>query len=237
MSGFYESLNPTKLYTQVVERIEKLIIDGHLKPGDRLPAERELSERFGVSRVVVREAVKALQEKGLVEIRPGVGTFVHDSMSEIMQQSLARMVRIDQQNGLENLTQVREIFEPEIAAIAAEKATLADIRAMKTAITTMDDAMDDVDAFITADHEFHLALAKATQNKLIVDLIGSIVNLLAEQRRLIFLAGTGGPQRGQQHHRTILQAVMDGDKQAARDLMVLHLQQVRADSAIVKKNE
>jgi GntR family transcriptional repressor for pyruvate dehydrogenase complex len=232
MPALIEARNHAKLYTQVAERIEKLIIDGHLKPGDRLPAERELSEQFSVSRTVIREAVKALQEKGLVEIRPGVGTYVHDSMSEIMQRSLARMVMIDQQNGLENLTQVREIFEPEIAAIAAEKATLTDIRAMKTAIATMDATMDDVDAYITADHEFHLALAKATQNQLIVDLIGSIVNLLAEQRRHIFLAGTGGPQRGQQHHKNILHAVIDGDKQAARNLMVLHLQQVRRDSAI-----
>lgn len=237
MAVLMEARNHAKLYTQVADRVEKLIMDGYLKPGDRLPPERELSEQFSVSRTVIREAVKALQEKGLVEIRPGVGTFVHDSISEIMQRSLARMVMIDQRNGLENLTQVREIFEPEIAAIAAEKATLADIRAMKAAITTMDATMDDVDAFIIADHEFHLALAKATQNQLIVDLISSIVNLLAEQRRHIFLTGTGGPQRGQQHHKTILQAVIDGDKQAARNLMVLHLQQVRDDSAISKTRE
>ena len=238
MSDLYESLNHTKLYAQVVDRIEKLIIDGQLKPGDRLPAERELSEQFGVSRTVIREAVKSLQEKGLIEIRPGVGTFVHNGMSEIMRQSLGRMVMIDQWRGLENLTQVREIFEPEIAAIAAEFATPDDIQAMQDAITTMDGSLEDVDAYIIADHSFHLALANATKNRLIVDLIGSIVDLLAQQRRHIFLARTGGAERGQQHHKRILQAaikpaVIDHDKKAARDQMIQHLQQVRLDTAAV----
>lgn len=231
MTDMYESLNHMKLYEQVVDRVEKLIFNEQLKPGDRLPAERELSERFGVSRTVIREAVKALQEKGLVEIRPGVGTFVHDGMSDIMRQSLGRMVMIDKRRGLENLTQVREIVEPEIASIAAEKATPADIAAMEAAVATMDNSMSDVDSYITADHEFHLALAKATQNKLIVDLIDSIVDLLAEQRRHIFLAGTGGAERGQCHHKRILRAVKEHDSQAAHNLMVLHLQQVRTDTA------
>jgi GntR family transcriptional repressor for pyruvate dehydrogenase complex len=232
MPDMYESLNHMKLYEQVVGRIEKLVIDGHLKPGDRLPAERELSDQFGVSRTVIREAVKALQEKGLVEIRPGVGTFVHDGMSEIMRQSLGRMVMIDQRRGLENLTQVREIFEPEIAALAAENATPVDIQAMQKAIAVMDASKRDVDAFITADHEFHQALANATQNKLIVGLIGSIVDLLAEQRRHIFFAGTGGADRGQEHHKRILQAVIIHDRRAARKSMIEHLQQVRSDTAL-----
>lgn len=230
MAELYESLNHMKLYEQVVERIQKLIFAGQLKPGDRLPAERELSEQFGVSRTVIREAVKALQEKGLVEIRPGVGTFIHDGMSQIMHQSLERMVMSDRRHGLGNLTQVREIFEPKIAEIAAENATEADIEAMQNAINVMDDAMDDVDRFITADHEFHLALARATKNKLIFELIGSIVNLLSEQRRHIFLAGSGGPERGQAHHKRILQAVLAHDSQAAHDLMVEHLKQVRRDT-------
>ena len=228
--SMFEPFNQTRLYEQVVERVEQLVFDGHLNPGDRLPSERELSEKFGVSRTVIREAVKALQEKGLVEIRPGVGTFVHDGMANIMRQSLGRMVMKDKRHGLENLTQVREIFEPEIAGIAAEHAGPEDISAMQEAIVAMDAAMADIDAYITADQAFHRALARATQNALIVDLIDSIVDLLAEQRRHIFLAGTGGAQRGQQHHKRILQAIIAGDKQAARIAMGEHLQQVRDDT-------
>jgi GntR family transcriptional repressor for pyruvate dehydrogenase complex len=229
----YESLNTTRLFDQVIERIETLIFNGQLKPGDRLPAERELGEQFGVSRTVIREAVKSLQEKGLVDIRPGVGTFIHDGSSEIMRKSLGRLVMIDRGRGLDNLTQVREIFEPEIAAIAAEKATPADLEAMELAVATMDDSLNDVDRYISADHDFHLALAAATQNKLIVDLLASIVDLLSEQRRRIFHASTGGAARGQQHHKLIMMAVRKKDSAAARKQMTQHMKQVRTDIAPV----
>ena len=132
--NLYKSLSPARLYEQIVEHIETLIVERKLSHGDRLPAERELSEQFEVSRTVIREAVKSLQEKGLVEIRPGVGTFVHHGMTEILRQSLGRLAQFDQQHGLANLMQVREILEPEIAAIAAEKATKDDIDAMQVAI-------------------------------------------------------------------------------------------------------
>jgi GntR family transcriptional repressor for pyruvate dehydrogenase complex len=226
----YKSLNSLPLYEQVVGQIETRIVEGRLKTGDRLPAERELSENFGVSRTVIREAVKSLQEKGLVEIRPGVGTFVHDGTNEIIRQSLGRMVLIDQIQGLANLMQVREILEPEIAAIAAERATQENIDAMQAAITRMDEWMNDVETFITADHEFHLALARATQNNLIVNLIDSIVDSLSEQRRQIFLSSAGGPERGQKHHIRILGAIKNKDRELARRFMIAHLLQVREDS-------
>jgi len=226
----YKALNSTRLSEQVVSQIESLIIDGQLKQGDRLPAERELSERLGVSRTVIREAVRSLQEKGLVEIRAGVGTFVHDGMGDIMRQSLGRMVLINKQQGLENLMQMREILEPEIAAIAAENATQADIDAMQAAINQMDDSLQGVEAYIAADHDFHLALAQATKNQLIVNLIDSIVVSLSEQRREIFLAGVDGPVRGQKYHYRILKAVIHGDRELARRQMIAHLLQIREDS-------
>jgi GntR family transcriptional repressor for pyruvate dehydrogenase complex len=82
-----------------------------------------------------------------------------------------------------------------------------------------------------ADHEFHLALARASQNAVVIDLIDSIVDLLAEQREHIFLADAGGPERGQFHHKRILQAVIKRDTDAARLCMIEHLQQVRTDTA------
>jgi len=227
----HKPLSPARLYEQVVEQLETLIVEGHLTPGDRLPPERELSDQFEVSRTVIREAVKSLQEKGLVEIRPGVGTFVHHGMDKILRQSLGRLTQINQQYGLANLLQVREILEPEIAAIAAEKATPEDIEAMEVAIERMNDSMDDMEVFIAADHEFHLALAQATQNDLIVNLMDSIVDSLEEQRRQIFTEATNGPQNGQIHHIRIFQAIKKSDRELARRQMIAHLLQVRADSA------
>lgn len=228
----YKSLNSVHLYAQVVEQIETLIFTGQLEPGDRLPAERELGERFGVSRTVIREAVRSLQEKGLVEIKPGVGTFIHDGMSNNMRRSLERMVMIDKQNGLGNLMQVREILEPEIAMIAAEKATHADIAAMQTAVDKMEASMEDAETFITADHEFHLTLARATKNQVIVNLIDSVVDLLIKQRRHIVTATVDGPKRGQEYHIRILQAVKAHDQEQARQAMIDHLGQIREDSTL-----
>lgn len=227
-----KSLNTARLYEQIVEQLETLIVEGHLTPGDRLPAERELSEQFEVSRTVIREAVKSLQEKGLVEIRPGVGTFVQHGMNKILRQSLGRLTQIDQKSGLANLMQVREILEPEIAAIAAEKATSEDIDAMQIAIKRMNDAMDDMEDYIAADHEFHLALARATHNDLIVSLIDSIVDSLGEQRRQIFSYADEGPKNGQIHHIRIFQAVKKADRELSRRQMIAHLLQVRADSTM-----
>ena len=92
----------------------------------------------------------------------------------------------------------------------------------------MDESLDDADAFIAADNRFHEALAQATQNTLIFILVNSIVNLLSEQRKQIFDV-EGGPQRGQIHHKRILESVIRRDPQAARDTMRSHLRQVRED--------
>lgn len=227
----YKSLGTSRLYEQIAEQLETLIVEGQLTPGDRLPAERELCEQFEVSRTVIREAVKSLQEKGLVEIRPGVGTFVHHGMDKILRQSLGRLALIDPKYGLANLMQVREILEPEIAAIAAEKATPEDLDALKIAIERMNDSMDDIEAFISADHEFHLALARATQNDLIVNLVDSIVDSLSEQRRQIVNANTDGPRNGQLHHIRIFNAIKKADRELSRRQMIAHLLQVRADSS------
>ncbi|HXV97259.1 MAG TPA: GntR family transcriptional regulator, partial [Anaerolineae bacterium] len=88
----YSTIYSSRLYEQITEQIQKLVMDGSLRPGDKLPPERELAERFGVSRTAVREAVKALREKGLVEIQPGRGTFIINDASEAMRGSLGLIV-------------------------------------------------------------------------------------------------------------------------------------------------
>jgi GntR family transcriptional repressor for pyruvate dehydrogenase complex len=225
----YSPIRSSRLYEEIVGQIEQRILEGELSPGDKLPSERELADQFGVSRTAVREAVKALREKGLVEIQPGKGTFITNDTSEVMRHSLGLMMRIGRGDSLVDLIQVRAILEPEIAAIAAQKATEKDIECLQQAVDTMDSPSKDVDIFIQADHEFHLVLATATQNSLIPVLIDPVVDLLREQRKRIFLV-EGGPERGQYHHKRILKAIIDGDSDGARATMRAHLEQVRDDS-------
>ena len=139
----YKVVQTSRLFEQIVQQIENSILKGTLKEGDQLPAERELALQFGVSRTAVREAVKTLREKGLVEAYPGRGTFVTKGTSHSFRQTLDRMMRSEPSEGAANLTEVRNILEPEIAALAAERADEEMLCAMREAITVMDTARSD----------------------------------------------------------------------------------------------
>ena len=225
----YLPIQSERLYEQIVSQIEQRIEAGDLKVGDQLPSERELAEQFVVSRTAVREAVKALRQKGLVEIRPGRGTFITNGTTDTIRNSLGLLMIFGGKNGSMNLVEVREILEPEIAALAATRITEEYIAVMHEAVEVMDKALEDVDVFVEADLDFHLALAEATQNPFIPILMDSIIELLREQRKRIGLTN-GGLQRGQVHHKKILDAVTRRDPQVARQAMQDHLQQVREDS-------
>jgi GntR family transcriptional regulator, transcriptional repressor for pyruvate dehydrogenase complex len=225
----YKTIRASRLYELIVQQIEESILRGALKPGDQLPAERELAQRFGVSRTAVREAVKALGEKGLVESFSGRGTFITDGTSHAIQKSIDLMAKISQPEGLAHLAEVRAILEPEIAALAAGRIEEQHLVTMREAYEVMERASHDPDAYIEADLDFHLSLAEAASNPIILSLIDSIVGLLREQRMRIFKV-EGGPQRGQFHHKQILDAVERRDSKAARKAMQAHLQQVREDS-------
>jgi GntR family transcriptional regulator, transcriptional repressor for pyruvate dehydrogenase complex len=224
----YVPVQTTKLFEQITEQIEQQILRGDLQSGDRLPTERELAEQFHASRTAVREAMKILAQKGLLEMRPGRGTIVINGTSQALRDSLGLMLRVAQADSARELVEVREILEPEIAALAAARATERDVVDLRVAVETMDAHLHDADAFISADNFFHQALARATQNALVLTLMDPIMELLSEQRKQIFFVD-GGPLRGQFHHKQLLDAVGRRDCEAARNAMRAHLQQVRAD--------
>ena len=227
----YTPIQPRKVFEQVVVQIEQRIVSGELRSGDRLPTERELAEQFHVSRTAVREALKTLAQKGLVDMRPGRGTIVIDAASEALQHSLGLVMKLKlgEVGGSESLVEVREILEVEIAGLAAARAGTPEIEAMQAAVARMDEHLLDADDFIAADNRFHEALAQATQNPLILILVNSIVHLLVEQRKLIF-SHPGGSLRGQLHHKSILASVIRHDPDGARMAMRAHLAQVREDT-------
>jgi len=225
----YKVIRTSRLYEQIVQQIEDSILKGTLKAGDQLPSERDLALKFGVSRTAVREAVKALHEKGLVEAYSGRGTFITDGTSQAARQSFDLMVKLGHAEGSPHLAELRLILEPGIAALAAARIQEPEIVALREAVTVMDGAQRDPEAYIEADLDFHLALAEAAANPLILSLIDSIVGLLREQRMRIFNV-EGGPQRGQIHHKRILEAIERHDPEMARGAMRAHLEQVREDS-------
>lgn len=231
----YKTIQASRLYEKIVQQVEELILNGQLKPGDQLPSERELAQQFGVSRTAVREAIKALREKGLVEAYLGKGTFITNATSQAIRQSLGLMMRIGQPGNMTQLEEVREILEPDIAALAAARADEQLLATLREAIAVMDRSQRDPEAYIEADLDFHLSLAEAVDNPIILSLLDSIVELLREQRLKIFRV-EGGPARGQYHHKRILEAVERRNPEAAREAMRAHLQQVRSDSQILPES-
>ena len=231
----YTPIQSERLYEQIVQQIEQRIVAGELKVGDQLPSERELADQFAVSRTAVREAIKALREKGLVEIYVGRGTFIANGTNDIVRHTFNLLMKFDSTKGFMNMVEVREILEPEIAALAATRITEEYISTMQEAMEKMDAAIDNVEEFVEADLDFHLALAEATQNPIIPALLDPIINLLREQRILTTLI-EGVAQHGQSNHKIIIEAMKRRDPDAAREAMRRHLEQIRKDSEKLPAN-
>ena len=142
----YRTVKTSRLFEQIVQQVEDSILKGQLKPGDQLPAERDLAQRFGVSRTAVREAVKTLREKGLVEAYSGRGTFVTNGTSQAIRQSLDLMIRINQQEGSANLAELRLVLEPEIAGLAASRIEEQLLSTMRESVAVMDRNLREPDA-------------------------------------------------------------------------------------------
>jgi GntR family transcriptional repressor for pyruvate dehydrogenase complex len=226
----YKPLKSQRLYQQLADNIKAQILHGELESGNKLPNERDLSEKFGVSRTVVREAMKALAQEGLIEVQPGRGTYVVYQTMDAVKRSLGNLAMFDKEQHWEDLVQVRELFEPGIARLAALNAKPEDILAMTEAVETMENTLENADSYIAADNKFHNALASASGNDLISSLLDPIIGLLIEQRRFVFNSKHGGPRAGQVFHKKILRAVKQRDADAAYQAMMEHLKQVSRDT-------
>ncbi|GIL09002.1 MAG: GntR family transcriptional regulator [Chloroflexota bacterium] len=225
-------MDATRIYEQIVTKIEQQILSGELTPGDKLPSERELTKEFGVSRVAVREAVKTLREKGLVDIQLGRGTFVTNQTASAMRRSFNALIKFGYTDAFYDLTEIREILEPEIAAQAALNITPEQLSALRQTIEILDDHRYNVEAWAQADSEFHGILAEAMGNRIIPILLNSVTALIHDQRRrLIQLPDRGRITR--EEHQRILDAVAAQDPQAARAAMLDHLRRVRDDCPLI----
>ena len=191
-----------------------------------MPSERDMCDRFGVSRAVIREATRALAARGLVTIRPGSGSYVKRITVDDLTSSLSYFLHFTNSKE-KDLLDVRELLEVRIAELAAERATLKDFEQMEAASEAMENAGDDINAYLMGDLAFHSALAKSAHSEVFEGLINSIVAFLFDVRLQGFLVG--GPERGRVDHRKIYDAVIEKDPREARDAMREHLSHVRED--------
>lgn len=224
----------TPLYENVTLQIEALILDGNLKPGDQLPPERELAEVFGVSRTCIREAIKALMAKGLVDVQHGRGVFVtraapvEADVAQVMAKLLA-----SEGTSLTEFYEIRKLIEPQAAAWAAERRTLADIEAIRDAcrltVGSGEGGKSSPNAIKIWKHDtkFHLAIAAATQNQVLSRIMYGLLDLLAESRRKT-LNIKGRARVSVAEHVRLADAIEAGDAAAAERFMREHLQNTEA---------
>jgi GntR family transcriptional repressor for pyruvate dehydrogenase complex len=213
-------------YELLAQRLLELIIDGELAVGEPLPSERELVERFHVGRSSVREALRVLESKGLID-GGGKGRFVVSTSPKPLNSSLQVLLELKEAD-IEELYELREVIEGATVAFAAERRTEDDLTAIAATIDDMAAGLGSPDEYIDADLSFHLAIARAGNNRIAVHMMQAIREIL--RRGLLRLyAVPGGPERSIAHHRAILEAVAAQDAAAARDRMLEHLRTVSAE--------
>jgi GntR family transcriptional repressor for pyruvate dehydrogenase complex len=221
-----EPIKSTRIYEEIVRQVKGMIAEGRLKSGDQLPPERDLAQKFVVSRTSVREALRALESLGLVEIRPGEGTFVREISVDALVEPLA-LVMLTQREAIGELFEARRLLEPAIAALAARRATPDEVQEMER---ILDEQAREIAAGRTGlvqDGQFHAAIAAAAHNRAITRLVHGIMDLLTQSREES-LNTPGRPTRSHQDHRRVLGAIRERDETAAEHAMRDHLVAVEA---------
>jgi GntR family transcriptional repressor for pyruvate dehydrogenase complex len=219
-----KAIKKTRIHEEVVTQVHELIREGRFKAGDQLPSERELAETFQVSRTSVREALRALETQGLIISRTGTGNFVADLPIESLVAPLARML-IEEKDALADVFELRKLIEPQIASLAAERATARDIHRLKAVLAKQKEQVERGATGVDADTELHFAIGQATQNQAIKKLVSGLLDVLSRSRE-DSLQTKLRRQASIDSHRAIVAAIEQHDGSKARDAMRHHIEQV-----------
>ena len=216
-----EPVKSTRIYEEIVRQVKQLIADGKLKSGDQLPPERDLAERFMVSRTSVREALRALQSRGLVEIRAGEGAFVRDISVDKLIEPLA-LVILPHREAVGELFEARRLLEPGIAALAARRATREELTEMERILAEQAREVARGRTGVAQDSALHAAIANSAHNRAITRIVSALMDLLSQSREESLLT-PGRPTRSHEDHRRVLAAIRRRDEAAAHRAMLDHL--------------
>lgn len=233
----FEAAKSNKISAQIVDQIRQAIFDGNLKPGDKLPSEKELIETFRVSRATLREALRSLEVLGFLEIRKGAagGAFVVEMDMNKAREGLINFFHFKDLS-LHDLTEVRLVLEAHTAEKAAGAITAEDLKRLKKLI-------DDADyvrrhgtprEYRRMEIEFHRIIAGVNTNPILMLIIDFVENLLMDTKEML-QPGEDFSQRVQAAHKQIYDALLEGDGQKAREAMVKHVEQVSIDLMAIQE--
>jgi GntR family transcriptional regulator, transcriptional repressor for pyruvate dehydrogenase complex len=221
-SGF-ETVRRNKVYEDVARQIERLILK-KLRPGDKLPSERELAEILSVSRSSIRDAIRSLELAGMVEPRQGAGTIVREISSNSLANPLANALKRKEEL-MGELLDFRRILEPPLAGRAATHASPEEISEMEDILDRQEQKLRKGENTIAEDSEFHYAVAMASGNSVVLKVLDILMDLLRETRERS-LQVEGRPQKSLAGHRRILAAIKRHDPEAAKAAMRRHIEDV-----------
>lgn len=217
----FEAVPRGTAVAEVVRQLIGLLTAGELAPGSRLPPERQLSESLGVGRSAVREALAALEILGIVAVRPGSGTYLRESTSELLPTTLSWGLMLSASRTAE-LVEVRSGLEVQAATLAAERATDDELVALRGHVEVMRDSLDDVARFVEADVRFHLQIATSAGNVVLRDLLQSVRSLLRVwvERGL---TSSDQARAAYEEHVVVLEALETRDGATAAEAMRSHM--------------
>lgn len=227
----FKQIRPKKIYEEIAEALHEGIRSGALKPGEKLASVQQLAENFQVSRSAVREALSALKAKGLIEMKQGEGTYVKRFKADQISFSFPTAILMKEKD-LNHLLEVRRIMEVGAAAAAANKRTNEDLQKMKQALEEMKQANGVEELGEKSDLNFHLGVAAASQNPLLVNLLLNVSDIMQEAmketRRLWLFSKQTTTERLYEEHLTIYESILERNAEKASEAMLYHLQKVEA---------
>lgn len=213
-------LKRENLREQIADSIQEMVAANQIQPGTQLPSERDLAKSIGVNRATIREAIRVLEQRGLVQMRTGSGTYVVDVPASTVTESIERYFAFGTCSH-EDLVKLREILDPEIAALAAERATGAEIETLRKLVEEIESAFrEDTLRYAATDAQFHEVVAGATHNDLIIAITSGLHKIMT--RWILAQSQTHRLEGGALSHRSVYQAIADRSPDAARQAMRIH---------------
>ena len=219
----FEAVRKNKVYEEVAQQIERLILK-KLRPGDKLPSERELAEMLKVSRSSIRDAIRGLELRGLVEPRQGAGTIVRESAVEPLANPFAGALK-RRKEMVSELLDFRKMLEPPLAARAATHASADEISELEEILQRQEAKQSQGEPAVAEDAEFHYSVALASGNSVVLKVLDIIMDLLRDTRERS-LQVEGRPQKSLAGHRRILAAIKRHDAEGAKSAMRRHIEDV-----------
>ncbi|XJZ28291.1 FadR/GntR family transcriptional regulator [Bacillota bacterium Lsc_1132] len=227
----YKKIKPKKIYEEVTEAIYEMIRTGKLKPGQKLDSVQQMAENFQVGRSAIREALTSLRAMGLVEMRQGEGTYIKEFTTERITFPLSTAILMNKED-IAHLLEVRKIIEVGTVSVSAKKRTEDQLNEMEEALKDMKRAHGNQELGEEADLKFHLAIAKGSQNTLLINLLNQVSEMMAvtmkETRRVWLYSNEITMEQLYDEHDLIFQAIRNQDEAKASRFMMVHLDNVEA---------